>query len=159
MSGTADYWIKKLELLPHPEGGYYRENFRSNNIVDLEVGSQRAAATSIYYLLRSGDKSHLHYLAADEVWYYHAGGSAIVHLFLEDGTYTNINVGPHDSLQVVIPRGTVFGATLEAQSDFILVGCMVAPGFEFEDFKLVTKEEMLSKYPNYQQLISDLTIS
>ncbi len=155
---SAKYWIEKLDMKPHPEGGYYRESFKSPAQVTSPEGKTRSTATSIYYLLESGDRSHFHRLGADEVWYFHAGDPADIHFISPEGKYHVERIGPEDHLQVVIPKGHLFGATLPEGSGYILVGCMVAPGFEFEDFELVPRSELLRTYPQHQQIIEELSI-
>lgn len=154
---NAQYWIKKLNLKPHPEGGYYCESFKSPSQITSPEGNLRSTATSIYYLLESGDQSHFHQLAADEVWYFHAGDAADIHFITPEGEYYIERIGLDDEPQVIIPKGHLFGASLPEGSDYVLVGCTVAPGFEFEDFELVPKSELLFKYPQHQQIIETLT--
>lgn len=155
---NAKYWIDKLSMKPHPEGGYYCETFKSPAQVTSPEGKLRSTATSIYYLLENGDQSHFHQLGADEIWYYHAGGSANIHFITPEGDYYSKLIGLNDNLQVIIPKGHLFGANLSKGSDYILVGCMVAPGFEFEDFELIPKSTLLRKYPQHSEIINELSI-
>jgi hypothetical protein len=154
---SAHKWIDKLAMKPHPEGGYYNEYFKSASQVTSPEGKTRSTATSIYYLLEAGDQSYFHKLGADEVWYYHAGDAADIHFITPDGKYYVERIGLDDNLQVVIPKGYLFGANLPAGSNYILVGCMVAPGFEFEDFNLIPRAHLLKNYPQYEEVISALT--
>lgn len=156
---SAKYWVEKLGMKPHPEGGYYCESFKSTSQVTSPEGNVRSTATSIYYLLEAGDQSHFHKLGADEVWYFHTGDLADIHFITPEGKYYIERIGLADHLQVVIPKGHLFGATLPEGSNYILVGCMVAPGFEFEDFQLVPRTALLRKYPQHQQIIEKLSIS
>jgi predicted cupin superfamily sugar epimerase len=158
---TAQHWIEALHLQPHPEGGFYREVYRSSESIPRSalpsryVG-ERSLGTSIYFLLRAGECSRLHRLQSDEIWYYHAGGSAIIHQFLEDGSYHPFPIGAEASPQVVIPRGRWFGATVQT-GHYILVGCAVFPGFDFADFELANPSELLARYPAQQEIIRSLT--
>lgn len=160
---TADDWIRALGLLPHPEGGFYREVYRSpESAADLPSrydGAARSLGTSIYYLLRQGDRSRFHRLKSDEIWHFHAGGSATVHLLLEDGRYEQRRIGTDmasgERPQVIIPQGCFFGATVEA--DYILVGCTVFPGFDFADFELADRAALQQQYPKRAAIIELLT--
>ncbi len=124
---SAKYWIEKLDMKPHPEGGYYRESFKSPAQITSPEGNTRSTATSIYYLLESGDRSHFHRLGADEVWYFHAGDPADIHFISPEGKYYVERIGLEDHLQVVIPKGHLFGATLPEGSGYILVGLHGGP--------------------------------
>lgn len=132
--------VDALALQPHPEGGYYRETFRSDATVQA-AGIARAAATSIYYLLADGAYSAWHRIDADETWYFHAGGILSLHVLSPDGGLVTYRLG--DPLrhagavfQAVVPAGCWFAAELTHPDDFVLVGCAVAPGFEFSGFQL-----------------------
>ena len=145
-------------MKPHPEGGYYREVYRASDIVTAPNGKKRAAVTSIYYLLEDSDQSHFHRLDSDEIWYYHDGSQADIHLLHPSGQHEIKHIGREADLQVIIPRGTIFGARLTQGSGFILIGCVVAPGFEFEGFELISKTELIRKYPQHQEIIDQLSI-
>ena len=156
MKYSAQYFIKQLNLAEHPEGGYYVSSFRaSDNIAVRDV--QRPIYTSIYFLLRSQDISHLHRLQSDELWYYHAGSPLTVHMIFPDGTYEakklGLNVEAGEVPQIAVPKNTIFGSSVEESDTFSLVGCMVAPGFDFEDFELFTQEELLADYPQHEEVI------
>ncbi|MFT4736857.1 MAG: putative cupin superfamily sugar epimerase [Cyclobacteriaceae bacterium] len=150
----AQDWIKKLNLKPHPEGGHYAETFRSE--VTLSSGDlQRNLTTSIYYMLESHEISHWHQLASDELWYFHAGSEVIVHMF-DEGIYRQEVVGLSESAnpQLIIPSGTVFAAEVIGDDSYSLLGCVVAPGFDFEDFRLVPEEELVDIFPEEEEVIS-----
>ncbi|KPN94404.1 cupin domain-containing protein [Lysinibacillus sp. ZYM-1] len=156
MKYSAQYFIEHLKLAEHPEGGYYISSFRATD--DLAVRDvQRPIYTSIYFLLRSQDISHLHRLQSDELWYFHAGSPLTVHMIFPDGTYEakklGLNVEAGEVPQIVVPKHTIFGSSVEEPDTFSLVGCMVAPGFDFEDFELFTQEELLADYPQHQDVI------
>lgn len=107
MKKNADYWIKQLDLTPHPEGGYYKETIR-----ETTNEAQRAPFSSIYFLLNTGDISHFHRIDADEVWYYHAGESLTIHMITPQGNYQSVQLGASiengDVLQYLVPKGTIF---------------------------------------------------
>lgn len=159
---TAEYWIQHLDLKPHPEGGFYKEEYRSSVEIphkDLPVGykSARKIATSIYYLLRSEDISKLHRLRSDELWYYHAGSPiSVVYIDAEGKKHKNILGGRPDKaekLSMLIPGGCIFCAEVPQKESYSLVSCVVAPGFEFEDFEMFDKDDLLQAYPNHAELI------
>ena len=159
---TAEYWIQYLKLKPHPEGGFFREIYRSNVETDqknLPHGYQgtRRLSTSIYFLLRSGDISRFHRLRSDEVWYYHYGSNVKIILIDQQGRkYTKL-LGPRperaEQPQVIVPAGTVFGAEITEKNSFGLYGCMVTPGFEFDDFEVFNKEDLIQAYPKHADII------
>lgn len=154
MSFDIERAITELELLPHPEGGFYREVFRSPTLVNTPRG-ERAASTSIYFALRGGDFSGWHRVASDEVWHHYAGGEALLHL-LDDSGHRIVRLGPdRDAGQVaqaVVPAG-VWQAT-EAV-DHALFGCTVAPGFDFADFELAD-ESLVEAQPGHEALVRRL---
>lgn len=161
----AKDWINALQMFPHPEGGFYKETYRSNENLSQDklpnrYDGQRSLGTSIYFLLTKEDRSHFHRLRSDEIWHYHQGGVVEIHMISEDGTLssqklgTDIASGQH--LQVVIPRGTWFAAEVIG-GEYILVGCTVAPGFAFEDFELADRQSLSSAYPQHQTLIEQFT--
>jgi predicted cupin superfamily sugar epimerase len=129
---SADAVIRLLELKPHPEGGHFRETFRDSRMVD----GDRAASTAIYFLLKRGEPSHWHRVDAVECWHWYAGGPLMLHI-REAGT-TDIRLGPDLALgerpQAIVPAHAWQSA--ESLGDWTLVGCTVAPGFEFKGFEL-----------------------
>lgn len=132
--------VASLDLRPHPEGGHYREVFRSGHTVVLQ-GGQRSAATSIYYLLAEGAYSAWHRIDADETWYFHAGTPLALHVLQPDGGLVTHRLGnplnQSDAVfQATVPAGCWFAAELLHVGDFALVSCAVAPGFEFAGFEL-----------------------
>ena len=146
--------VKKLNLQPHPEGGYYAETFRSD--IDLtcdfisDRDNKRSASTCIYFLVTPGKCSRLHRIKSDEVWHFYAGGPLTV-VELVDNTVRKTVLGQnilHDNhvLQHVVKRDTWFGC-YNKDTEFSLVGCTVAPGFDFKDFELASRKDLLSKYP------------
>lgn len=141
---TASFWIKKLKLKPHPEGGYYRETYRSK------------ASTAIYYLLEKGDCSKLHRIKQDEVWHFYAGDPVVVWSLDKRGKASKVTLGK-DSFQTVVPGGHWFGAYLPPKSRFALIGCTVAPAFTFKDFQLANPQKLLNLYSRYRKIILKLT--
>jgi predicted cupin superfamily sugar epimerase len=163
---TANQWIESLKLTRHPEGGYYRENYRSPEAVAKEslparFGGDRAFSTAIYFLLQGEDFSALHRIKQDEVWHFYDGSSVTIHVLDRQGNYSTLKLGRDLSAgevpQAVVPAGCLFGATVHDPRSFCLAGCTVAPGFDFADFELPGREELCKLYPQHQQLIERLT--
>lgn len=162
----SEYWIKKLGLKKHPEGGYYHEFYRSSTLIspqDLNWNctEKRASATSIYFLLTSGEVSKLHRLKSDELWYYHAGSSLTITVITPQGSFSRhilgLNLDENEQPQVIIPAGSIFGASVNDSGSYSLVSCMVTPGFDFRDFELLSKEQLIKEYSQYQEVIEELT--
>ncbi|OQY29757.1 MAG: hypothetical protein B6244_02925 [Candidatus Cloacimonetes bacterium 4572_55] len=166
----CNYWIDKLGLTPHPEGGYYKETYRSDEVFSRSAlpdryCGDRVFSTAILFLLKSGQCSHFHRLQTDEIWHYHAGSPLTLHLIAPDDSYTALGLGadPDNGLafQRVIKRGSWFGATVSAsckRSDtFSLVGCTLSPGFDFADFELCDREDLIRQFPAHQEIILKLT--
>ena len=163
---TKKYWIEKLGLLPHPEGGYYKEVYRSDGIIaqnclpDTNNG-QRNYATSIYFLLGHGDISAFHRLNSDELWYYHSGDPLNIYIIDKAGKLCikklGANIEEDEKLQIIIPAGSIFGAKVNLNENYTLMGCAVAPGFDFNDFELINRKTLLGLYPQYEEIIKMLT--
>ena len=161
---TPNEIIQNYELLPHPEGGYYKEVYRSKESIPSSAlplhGGERNSLTSIYFLLNETDKSHFHILKSDEIWYFHSGTSAIIHM-LKDGKYSFKRIGNNnaagDDLQVVIPANTYFAAEVVDQQGFVFVSCAVAPGFDFADFSMPNASDLTKQFPEESALIEQFT--
>lgn len=154
---TADYFIQQLKLELHVEGGYYRETYRSPLAVN-----DRSLSTCIYFLLEGEQLSRFHQLTADEIWFFHYGSPLIVHQIDQTGRLftqmLGMNLDAGESPQLLIPAGTIFASETADKNSFSLVSCMVSPGFEFEDFKLFTKEELKAIHPQHQEAIERLAL-
>lgn len=164
-STTAKTLIEQLALARHPEGGWFKETYRASDKLAAQAlparfDGDRSASTAIYFLLEAGDISALHRIQSDEVWHFYAGAPLRVHGIFPDGAYqewklgANLAAGEH--FQAVVPAGCWFGAEL-AEGDFALVGCTVAPGFDFADFELAQAKQLLACYPQHAELIHRLT--
>lgn len=157
INNTADYWIKHLEMASHPEGGYFKEIFRSNHKVIRSTESiVRDSCTSIYYLLESNDFSGFHRLKSDELWYFHKGSPLFIHIIYENGLYDRIELSDSASgqLQAVVEAGCWFAAEIPSKLGFTLVSCAVAPGFDFAEFEMADRISLLKRYPEHSQLIN-----
>ncbi len=160
-AAAAEELVRRLRLEPHPEGGFFRETYRSPLAVNAPQG-ERAASTAIYFLLREGELSRLHRIKSDELWHFHAGGPLAVAAILPDGSARRSVLGPDASagqvFQLVVPAGSWFGARPEPGAGFTLAGCTVAPGFDFADFELADRAELLRRYPASAALIEEFTL-
>src|SRR5207247_2545856 len=154
---TAEELIALLALQPHPkEGGFFRETYRSAE----RYRDDRCAGTAIYYLLKPGTFSAMHRLVSDEIFHFYRGGPVRM-LQLDTAGGREIVLGPDvasgQQPQVVVPRGTWQGCLLEPGSAFALLGCTVAPGFEYADYEHGRREELVLQYPQHAELIRRLT--
>ncbi len=163
--GAKDY-IEKLGLIPHPEGGFFREVYRADETITKEslperYNGNRAFSTSIYFLLEGGQVSALHWLKSDEVWNYYDGSSANIYIIKPDGQLEIKKIGNRlnedESFQIVIKKNCWFGAELEDKSSFILIGCFVSPGFDFSDFEMGERSNLINLYPQHSEFIIRLT--
>ncbi|BAH81090.1 putative cupin superfamily sugar epimerase [Streptococcus dysgalactiae] len=158
MMMTKEDWVRRLGLEPHVEGGYFKQTEKASERLDFS-GKERALYTSIYFLLEETNPSHFHRLTADEIWYFHAGEALTVHMITPDGHYEAVTLGLDLSkgqrLHYCVPKGTIFGSTVE--KDYALVSCLVVPGFEFDDFELFKRADLLAAYPEHQAIIERLT--
>ncbi len=162
---SIDYWIDHLGLLPHPEGGYYKETYRSQEVLTASAlpnrfGGSRNYSTAIYFLLRSEDKSVFHRIKSDELWHFYQGSTLLIYVLRENELQihrlgTNLEKG--DSLQVAIPANCWFASHVEMPNGFALCGCTVAPGFDFRDFEIASREVLLKEFPGYSDVIKRLT--
>jgi predicted cupin superfamily sugar epimerase len=146
---NAEETVRRLGLVPHPEGGFYRQTFRSPLRVQLPDGRERSASTAIHYLLPAGTWSAWHRVQADEVWHYYDGAPLQLFRLGMEPTRLDRRVP-----QAVVPAGVWQAATPDGGAT--LCGCTVAPGFEFEDFELARLETLLAQYPDQETLIRRL---
>lgn len=163
---TAKVWIESLQLRPHPEGGWFSELYKSSesiaaNCLPERFGSDRTFCTAIYFLLDQFEFSALHRFQQDELWHFYDGSAVTIHVIDVEGNATQKvlgrDMGNGESLSHVVPAGSLFGATVNDTSSFALVGCTVAPGFEFEDFELPQRTDLIEQYPQHSELIERLT--
>jgi len=163
---SAHQWIELLQLRRHPEGGYFRETYRSDETIARDhlparFGGERSFSTAIYFLLESDDFSALHTLKQDEVWHFYDGSPLTVHVIEPDGSHMAIRLGRDIAAgevpQAVVRAGRLFGAIVDEPASFALVGCTVAPGFDFADFEMPDRASLLSRYPQHRPIIERLT--
>jgi predicted cupin superfamily sugar epimerase len=156
---TADELIRHLNLTPHPkEGGFFRETYRS-----AESHGKRSVSTAIYYLLTPNTFSALHRLQSDEIFHFYLGDPVRMLQLDPDGRGRTIVLGADvlggQQLQVIVPRGIWQGSLLEPGGAFALLGCTVAPGFDYADYETGDRQSLLSQYPASAELIRELTPS
>ena len=164
MSATAQTYIEALEMQPHPEGGFFRETYRSGQLVEV-IGDgavhQRNAATGIYFLLEEGNFSAFHKIKSDEMWHFYAGQALEILELKTTGELQCTRLGPDtlrgDVHQHVVQANTWFASRVAAGSAFSLVGCTVAPGFDFADFCLAERAALLATFPQHDRVITELT--
>jgi len=158
--------IESLQLQKHPEGGYFREIYRSNEILqkaalDNRYSGDRNYSTSIYYLLPGVSISLFHRLKSDETWHFYLGSSLILHCISEIKGYYKIKLGnnltDNEIPQFTIPHGDWFAAEVINKNSFSLTGCTVTPGFSFQDFELAGQNELSVKFPELKELINMFT--
>ncbi|WP_109673370.1 cupin domain-containing protein [Dyadobacter jejuensis] len=165
----ADFWIQQYQLQPHPEGGHYAEMYRSTGMIDQNAlpthfKGDRAYCTGIYFLLEQGQISAFHRILSDELWHFYAGES--LEIYVLDPRYKTkytIKLGNNpengEVFQAVVPAGAWFASRPMSNSAYSLVGCTVAPGFDFEDFEMADRKLLGREFPAHIDLITELTYS
>lgn len=153
--------IERFSLMPHPEGGFYKRVYESEQIVEFSSKMTRKAMTSIYYLLAANDFSTFHRLDASEIWHYYQGTTTLIlHKIDPQGNYQKMLLGPsHNHFQLAIPAHCWFAVELSEKNKdhYALVGCTVAPGFEFQYFEMAERETLCQQFPEHRELIYSLT--
>jgi len=161
----ADQLIESLQLLPHPEGGYFRETYRSEELIEglpeRYHGTSRNMGTSIYFLLKGHQCSTFHKLLSDEIWHYHEGSGLKLYIIDSKGNLTTPILGNDllngEHYQLVVPLNCWFGAAPMDPKGYSLVGCTMAPGFDFSDFRLADRKDLLEAYPQHASIIKSFT--
>lgn len=163
---TAEFLIKKYNLHKHPEGGYYSEVYRSEELIEKghlpnRYTGQRSFSTLIYFLLDGDDFSAFHRVNSDEIWHFYAGTSLTLYILKDDGILEKIvlsnNPEDNGSYFALIKKGIWFAAKINRANSFTFVGCTVAPGFDFEDFELASRMELIKQFPQNKEIITQLT--
>ncbi|MCK6615560.1 MAG: cupin domain-containing protein [Ignavibacteriaceae bacterium] len=162
-NSNADLFIKELGLIPHPEGGYFREVYRSaESFIPENTGTERNYMTSIYFLLKSGQFSAFHRLKSDELWYFHEGAAVTIFIISPSGKLEQHilgrNIANGEKLQVIFNKGDWFAATPAVSEGFSLFGCAVAPGFHFDDFELAHRENLIKEFPQHTEIIRKFSL-
>lgn len=158
---ARDY-IDRFQMLPHPEGGYYKETYRSGELIDenalpARFSGKRNFSTAIYFLMEQGNFSAFHRIKSDECWHFYAGQTLLIYILNEDGKLDVVKLGNNlengEVFQFVVPANCWFASSPAAESAFSFVGCTVAPGFDFSDFELASAATLLERFPNHKALI------
>ena len=166
MKRTAGYWMETLQLQAHIEGGAYARTYCSDLTISQQnlpptFHGQRPIATAIYFLLLQNEFSALHRIASDELWHFYYGDPLVIYEIDPAGNLTEHLLGNNpankESFQCVIRAGSWFGSKVKAGGDYSLVGCTVAPGFDFADFTLADRKQLLDIYPQHRSHIITLT--
>jgi uncharacterized protein len=163
---TAKEIIKVLGLQPHPEGGYFKETYRSEGLIENEClpsyfNGARNYSTCIYFLLTSDSFSAFHRIKQDEIWHFYQGSPIVLYLISDKGNYSEVSIGNELSKgqipQYVVPGGYWFAAKVANQNSYSLVGCTVSPGFDFTDFELPTRKQLCDLFPEHKSIIAEMT--
>jgi predicted cupin superfamily sugar epimerase len=157
--------IQKYNLEPHPEGGWYKQTYKSNEEIPADAlperfGASRAFSTAIYFLLEKGNFSAFHRIKSDECWHFYAGDTLLIYIIEQTGELKIISLGSNyekgQSFQYVVPADCWFASCPASGSEYCFVGCTVSPGFEFEDFELADATELSVMYPQHKSIIIEL---
>jgi predicted cupin superfamily sugar epimerase len=162
---TAEKLIAHYSLLPHPEGGWYKETYRStNNIIQSALPSyfteERVFSTAIYFLLEQGNFSAFHKIKSDECWHFYAGQTLLVYVINTEGKLDIIKLGLDiengEVFQYIVPANCWFASIPADHAEFCFVGCTVSPGFDFNDFELAKADDLIIEFPNLSDEIKKL---
>lgn len=168
MNRKAKQYIQKLQLKKHPEGGYFKEIYRSGEIISVDklpqrYNSKRSVSTSIYFLLEGNQFSSFHRLKSDEIWHFYDGVTVVVYIIDSKGRLevkrVGSNISEGDNFQLTINAGSWFAAELIDKKEYALIGCTVSPGFDFNDFELGKRDELIRQFPDHAEIIRRLTNS
>ena len=163
---TINNIIKHLELLPHPEGGFYKESYRSELTIGEEVlpeeyQGDRNVSTAIYFLLTSDNFSAFHRIHQDEAWHFYKGSPISLHVITKNGVYENHIIGSELELgqvpQYVVKGGDWFASEVSVKNSYSLAGCTVSPGFDFADFEMAKRADLIKEFPDHKDIISRLS--
>lgn len=155
-----------LDLKTHPEGGFYKETYRSKGTISessLEdrFDGERNYCTGIYFLLTSDTFSAFHRIKQDEMWHFYEGSSLTIHMIDEEGKYSyqrlGLDIENGENPQFTVPENVWFAAAVNKEEAYTLVGCTVSPGFDFKDFELAERSKLIESYPDHRKLIEEFT--
>ena len=157
--------IQQFDLQPHPEGGWYKQTYKSSEQVAASAlperfKADRAFSTAIYFLLEKGNFSAFHRIKSDECWHFYTGDPLLVYVIQQNGTLDIITIGndpgKEQMFQYVVPANCWFASRPAPGSEYCFVGCTVSPGFEFDDFELANANDLAALYPAHKDIISEL---
>jgi predicted cupin superfamily sugar epimerase len=165
---SAEDLIARLDLERHPEGGWFRETYRASEMISgqslpARFSGDRASSTAIYFLLAKDEISAFHRIKSDELWHFYGGATLTVHTIASNGEYQQLKLGRDldngEFFQATVLAGVWFGAEVSGDGDYSLVGCTVAPGFDFSDFEMGDRAKLLADFPAHEEIIARLTRS
>ena len=163
---SADYWIHHLQLTSHVEGGAFREWYRSElaapkNLLPPGFAGNRNFCTAIYFLLKEKQFSAFHKIQSDEIWHFYYGDALEIYEIESNGNLLIHHLGANpekgETFQCVIQAGNWFASRVAKGGSYSLVGCTVSPGFDFADFELAKRDELIKQFPLHAGLIEELT--
>ena len=166
MEDKSLFYIETLMLKPHPEGGFFSEIYKSDETINshclpARYKGSRSFSTSIYFLLKEHQISYLHKLKSDELWHFYDGCAVKLYIIDEKANLSTLllgrNLAEGEILQAVVEKNCWFCAELADKYSFSLVGCTVSPGFEFDDFEIGKRDELLVRFPQHNKLIKKFT--
>jgi len=152
--------INHFNLIKHPEGGYYTETYRSNLSFLNHENCKRNLSTVIYYLLEANDISCFHRLKSDEIWFFHQGEALEVTMIVDgkiEKFLLGLDIQKAQSPQLIIPAGVWFAAKVKSKINFSFVSCVVSPGFDFQDFEMANRNQLLAEFPDLSVIINEFT--
>jgi hypothetical protein len=161
----AQQLVQHYAMLPHPEGGFYKEAYRSEEYVAQKAlperfNGNRSFSTAIYFLLEQGNFSAFHRIKSDECWHFYAGETLLVYVLYPNGKLLITRLGNNllngETFQFVVPANCWFASEPAPNSNFSFVGCTVSPGFDFADFELANEDELSKQFPEYSNTIKRL---
>ena len=153
LNNKIELLIQELNLIPHPEGGFYRETYRSKEVLK---DVKRNLVTTIYFLFRSEDISNFHRIKSYEHWFFHAGSPLVVHTLDKIGHHKHLvglELNKGETPHFIVPKNTIFGSQVLEKNSYSLVSCLVSPGFDFADFELIKRAELLKEFPQHREII------
>lgn len=166
MERTAHYFVQHYEMQAHPEGGWYKETYRADGVIHhahlpARFNGDRNFSTAIYFMLEGEQFSAFHRIQSDELWHFYYGGALNVYVIHDSGMLEIIRLGSNpdrgEVFQAVVKASCWFASKPAKPDTFSLVGCTVAPGFDFADFEMAERESLIRQYPQHKEVISVLT--
>ncbi len=166
MNEQVEKIIETLEMKKHPEGGFYKETYRSDGVIPQDVlkggfSGDRNYCTAIYFLLTAENFSAFHRIKQDEIWHFYHGNSLYVHEITREGVYIKhligMDIDKGELPQLVVPAGSWFASAVKDEVGYSFVGCTVSPGFDFKDFEMADRENLIRQFPEYEGVITRYT--
>jgi predicted cupin superfamily sugar epimerase len=158
LNRAAASLVKKLGLEKHPEGGYFKQTYRSDMMAAIEgFDGPRNISNAIYYMLAGNQFSAFHRLKSDEIWHHYAGGSITLYAIDRDGKLSKTKIGREGSPQAIMKAGTWFAAAVNSKKSYCLLGCTMSPGFDYPDWELGKRDVLVGMYPHHKKIIERYT--